>query len=477
MTALILLIASSAVPAEDVAVDGESLTDIHVSADDTEFDMDTQAFRAEGNAVLRYGDMTLTADHVHGNAETGDFEAAGNVVFIQGDRTVKGEKFTYNYKSRVGHSSDASATLDMVYFRGKELDSNPEGYRLTGSTFTTCNLEKPHYYLSARELIIRPGDRLIARGVRFVALGKTLFSVPKYTSSLKPDKRSEIKLPMIGVSGKYGTFLTHSFEFEPRPGINGKLGMRLSSKEDFQGRLTLTRGPESPLSLSLAYREPYYGGRSRDTIVSRLPEAVYRIHGDNTSPVERQSDQSLHLSGTVLRPSPNVKPNRTLRVIGEAGVGRFKEEPSSVEFTRMDLRAMAWMDGIEAGKVTIVPGAVARYSHYSSGDDYSALGLQVAAGRKLGTDSYASLTYVAHAIGGRTPFDFDQIEIPQELAGRLRFPTGSFAIELTGRYDLDAGSMFDSSISISKPFHCIEPKITWRSRFSEISFGLGLVDF
>ena len=124
-----------------------------------------------------------------------------------------------------------------------------------------------------------------------------------------------------------------------------------------------------------------------------------------------------------------------------------------------------------------MPGVLARVSHYDTGDTYLGLGFQFGAARKLSSNSYVSLTYVTHAIAGSTPFQFDPVEVPYELAGRFHFLMGSYAIELAARYDVQHSNMFDSEISISRPFHCLEPKLTWRNRFKEFSLGIGLVGF
>lgn len=473
----ILLCSSAAAPAEDIATDPEAFSGIYVKAAESEYDYDTQEFRAEGNAFVRYNDVSLTADLVIGNAGTGDFEARGNVTFTQGERAVKGSSFLYNYKTRMGHSTDASASADGIYFHGKALDSKPDGYSLTSSTFTTCDREKPHYYLSARELIIRPGDKLIARGVKFVALGRTLLTLPKYTVGLEEGKRSGTKLPSLGLSGKYGTFIAHSLDFSSEPGLTGELAVRLSTAQTFQGSAEFSRVANRPMILNLSYREPYYGGRSPDTMLSRLPELAYRFYSKGTPALDGRRDDSLNISRTVLDPTSETESRGLVHMVGEAGAGKFKEDPSGVQATRLDLRAMAWLDPIHLGGALVMPGLLARLSHYSTGDNYTGLGFQLAAAQKLGPKSYISLIYVTHAITGSTPFDFDPVEAPRELAGRLHFPIGDYAIELGMRYDLQSSRMFDSEISVSKVFHCVEPKFIWRNRFQEFSFNIGLAGF
>ena len=467
----ILFLVSSALTAEDV----QAFSGIYIKADDSEYSYDDQDFRAEGNALVRYNDVTLTADLVTGNAGSGDFEATGNVTFTQGERVVKGGKFTYNYKTKLGHSTDSSATVDKVFFRGKEMDSTPEGYSLTGSTFTTCDREKPHYYMAARELIIHPGDKLTARGVKFVALGRTLLTLPNYTISLKQGEKKDLGLPSLGLGGKYGLFLAHNLGLSADPGLSGELALRLSTQQAFQGGIKLNQVAGKPIIFNVTHREPFYGGRKSDIMLSRLPEVAYRFYSDGT-PMTGRRDESLYLSRSIIDPTIETDPGAPL-LIGEVGLGHFKEEPSRVESTRLDLRAMALFHSFALGDMIVVPGVLGRLSHYGTGDDYSALGFRLAAARKLGPESFVSLTYVKHLIGGTTPFNFDVIEVPNELTGRFRFPVGNFALDLGARYNLQTGRMFDSSVSVSMPLHCIEPMLTWRNRFHEFSFGIGLVGF
>ena len=159
LCALILLAAGEATADEfavaDSAADASPLSSIKILADSEEYDWATERFSAQGNVRVTYGETLLTADTVLGNPFTGEIQAAGHVTFENGTRTLTGESFTYNYKTSEGVAGNASAVVDNVYFRGEELKSAPDKYTLTGSRFTTCDEEHPHYYLSARYVIGR----------------------------------------------------------------------------------------------------------------------------------------------------------------------------------------------------------------------------------------------------------------------------------------------------------------------------------
>lgn len=456
----------------------QSAPQIHILANSEEYRFDSQEFRAEGSVELTYGDITLTADDVlTGSIFTGDLMAAGNVTFRQGDRTISGDTFTYNLTSKRGLARNASARVDKILFHGEELKAEPEGYTISHSRFTTCDAPEPHFYLSARELVIQPGVHLSGRDVSIVAFGKRILNVPKYRINLKEKGGPAVRLPPVGISGTYGFYTGYQLDFSRQPAMLGEIDFRISTRQAIQGGLKFWRIGGRPIMANLTYREANYGGRSADLLVSRLPEIAVRFHRGATESRGPRGD-SLYLSRSILDPTRENSSHGRINVVGEVGAGYFIEEPHHIKSERLDVRAAVWLDPIQIDDRTMLsPGALVRFSQYGSTDTYANLGFRLAAARRLGANSYIAATYITHAITGHTPFEFDEIEVPHELAARVRFPLGKLTFELGGRYDVQNSSMFDSEISIAKLFHCIEPRITWNSRFREFSLDVKFAGF
>ena len=474
----ILALFSASAPAMTDPAAEEVSPQIHVQADMSEYDPVGEQFTASGNVRVTYEDVLLTADTVSGDGATGDIEALGGVTFQSEGRSLTGESFTYNFKTKVGNARNASASIDNIFFRGEELKSEPGRYTVTGSSFTTCNAEKPHYHLSARELVIEPGKKLLARDVGIVLFGNRLIRVPKYSMGLSGEKESKSTFPAIGISGRYGIYAGYELDLATGPRTIGTLDVRLSTREVLQGGLMYDRLAGRPVFLRATYKQPFYGGGRSDLMVSRLPEIGVRFSSGRAAGRRSSAREPLDLSRGLIDPLRPASPGIGLNVIGELGVGKLIEEPHQISSERVDGRVVAWLDPVGLDSRTLVsPGVSARLSHYGGGDDYSALGFRLAVARRLGTDSFASLTYVTHSIHGQTPFEFDKIELADELAGRIRFPAGSVVLELGGRYDLRGHRFFDTEISVAKTMHCLEPKLTWRNRFQEFSVDVGLVGF
>jgi len=57
---------------------------------------------------------------------------------------------TYDFESRKGRTFDASSSSNGIIFDGDDVTRLPEGdLSIKGCTFTTCDLEEPHYWFSA----------------------------------------------------------------------------------------------------------------------------------------------------------------------------------------------------------------------------------------------------------------------------------------------------------------------------------------
>ena len=429
-------------------------------------------------AHIRYMDADLWADTITGALEE-DVEASGNVLFRQADgRTLTGDSFTCNFETRTGLARNASLAVDNIYFRGKELKAEPGRYTILNSRFTTCDKEDPHYCLSARELEIEPGKSFVARDISMRLLGSRILTIPKYTADLGPGAQRGMKLPTIGISGEYGAYTAYEFDISDKPRTIGGLDIRLSTRQAFEGGILYDQLAGRPVFARLTHRQPFYGGGRPGLLLSRLPELGIRFCSGRAAQSYALLRSPLDLSGATISPLQPVRPERKLNVIAEIGVGRFTEEPDRVSSDRADLRAVAWLEPVALDSRTVFsPGVSARFSHYGTGDAYDAFALRLAVARRMGANSFVSLSYITNSVHGGTPFQFDKVELREEIAGKLRVPLGDLTLELGGRYDIRNPGLFDTEISVAQKFHCLEPKITWRSRFKEFSFGIGLVGF
>lgn len=452
---------------------------IHLTADAYEFGMDMRSFSAEGNVKITRGAEILTAESIHGDLATGDIYAKGNVHFQGIDKSVNGDTFEYNFISGNGIADQARVTYGPLIFSGKKLKAESNVYTVENSLFTTCNLKKPHYHLAAKEIIIKPNQELIAYGTSLHFLKSQIISIPKYRMNLSPGGEKTNYLPVAKYSKKHGFLAKYNFELNSNPDNNLALELMYSTKSQLQGGIHLDRWNNQPLFASITHKEPVSGGIDPNAVVSKLPEIGYQYSSDpkeRSRPVKRKP---LNLNEDLLGPNSYMKPTKKLSYTAQISTGRYMEH-SDTKATeeRFDLRTMLWYSNAsKKGTLDILPAAYIRYSSYGNGDSYKVAGLKLAAGKRLGSSSYVSLGYISNATEGKSPFSFDSVELKKELAGSFHFKVSDVNVHVGERYDLKKGEIFNSTITLTKTFHCIESSITWRNRFKDLSLELKLAGF
>ncbi|MHB0912015.1 MAG: hypothetical protein ACYC2Y_01040 [Armatimonadota bacterium] len=445
---------------EDYSISGQSIS----------YDYGKRVFAAEGGVKSLHQGVTLTADRLEGSDATGDVKATGSVVFTSESRTLIGDSFTYNYKTEHGLATDARASSGGLYFKGAELASEPGLYTIKKARLTGCDREEhPHYYLSAREMVIEPGKELVAKNVSLFLGGMKILYLPKYSVGLGEGGGGS-KLPIIGASEESGLFTGYEFDLGSGERTTGGLAVRLSAREVLQAGLMYDRIDDKPIFVRMSYRMPFYGGARPYLLVSRLPEVGVRF---TSEPRLEGSREPLNLFSGSFEKVSDGKPK--IEWAAEASIGRFAEEPTDVSENRLDARVTAWLTPIPIGKRTCIsPGVVFSTSRYGD-SSYDVLGFRVTLARQFAENLYGELSFAERRTSGETPFDFDRVELSRELSGRVQFPVGDFLIGVGGRYDLRGGEFFDAEYSLGKTFHCLQPEISWRKREKELSFNLKLV--
>ncbi|MDI3547057.1 MAG: hypothetical protein PWR10_709 [Halanaerobiales bacterium] len=175
-------------------------------------------------------------DHLQYQKETGQMELMGDISGFYQRFHIKADK------------------LIIKYDNGSEkIETAPREILISGGKITGCELDKPHYYFEAREVIIYPDDYLVAREVVFRELGGKLplFYWPYLYISLKD--RPQHLIPEIGYSATRGWFIktTYNYWYDQRlpgelyldyytiSGYGGGLKQYLYYEPDLKGSLYL----------------------------------------------------------------------------------------------------------------------------------------------------------------------------------------------------------------------------------------------
>jgi LPS-assembly protein len=195
-----------------------------LKAEKIEFFWENQTFYAYGNVEIKGKEIWILADKVEGNIRDGWIKATGNVRFKEARGEFIAQEIKYFFKKDTASLIQVSANYTSpeikgkLYLSGKELEWEKGNMLINNGKVSTCELENPHYYLSASKITYISDDKIILDGVylKFIFLP---FSIPlfKYVISLK---KEPIPFPQLGFDGQY-IFLSYPISYS----ILGQLGL------------------------------------------------------------------------------------------------------------------------------------------------------------------------------------------------------------------------------------------------------------
>jgi len=126
---------------------------------------------ARDGVQLKYQDIEVKADYLKINLSTNLLFGSGEVLFKQDETETNCEELTYNWETkkvlllRLKGEITGEGIKGKVYYQGDEMENFPETVEITEGSFTTCELEEPHYHIVAKEMIIYPKDKIIVRNI------------------------------------------------------------------------------------------------------------------------------------------------------------------------------------------------------------------------------------------------------------------------------------------------------------------------
>lgn len=189
-----------------------------------------------GNIRAVYLDYTVTADSVEADLKTNEAIFSGHVKLSTKNNLVEGSRLTINLKTREWLIEEASSSIQVgageppgiVFAHTTSTAGSEKEVHLHLGTLTTCDLEHPHYFLSAKEIEIYPDSKLIARKVSLVGLGRRIFTFPSLVIPIRGFRYG--LLPQVGSSAEEGMFLKTSYAYTATENALGYLKLDFMQK-------------------------------------------------------------------------------------------------------------------------------------------------------------------------------------------------------------------------------------------------------
>ncbi len=480
---------------------------LEVKADQADADLRERRLTATGNVTVRQDGSAFEApDRVEGNLLTNEWRVPGSFSVQQDNNTLHAQAGVYNTEKKTGRLENARGQYGVYFISGREVVLEPDEITVALHTrASTCNLPRPHWSVGARRIEVHGESYAVASGMG-VWIGDTkLFSFPKYRFQLHRPP-SAFLLPTPGYDGRDGGYLRFRYPFSTpwttASAVTGRLTQRsgVQGVVEVQRSLTAPRDNSSPditpdvlsdlmdmklLSgraarphLNLQTRQPLETQDTEPTIPAMKSQLFARAAWN-----ERVFDPSARFLALDRLPEVGVRlldvpaarisgKGNPLMLDLQSSYGRFRENDDQGFIGRFDVRATARLKTGIGDRWKLEPAILARYSSYSDSRQQKILAGSLSVGRQITPRYFGALTYIRHSVSGKSPLEFDDVDIREKLSTRVEGAFGRTWASLTVDFDLQTGGIYDWTVQFAKRMHCFEPRFGYQNRYRNFSFGI-----
>lgn len=259
---------------------------IHLDADRIEGSPGKET-SAEGNAILRRGDLSIRADSLKFRDADESVEASGGVRLESEGSALSGPGLRYRLKEGTGmferpeYSFGPRARSGMPPVTGRGQAESIEflgenKYTIKEGVFTTCKPGDDDWLVRANELDLDYTRQVgTARGASVVFKGVPIFAAPSFDFSLNNQRKSGFLPPSLGITGKGGPEFSTPYYLNLAPNYDLTLTPRYMEKRGLQ------------VAEQFRYLQPTYNGEFKaevlpqDHVADRGRSALSLVHTYN----------------------------------------------------------------------------------------------------------------------------------------------------------------------------------------------------
>src|SRR5437867_2290481 len=174
------------------------------------YDVDRNEVNVVGSADVTYKELRLNAERVSFNTKTERMRAEGDPVLLDGRDRITGHTMTYDLPIRRGTIYAGKTAYEKGFYYGEQIRKVSDDVLLVkNGSYTTCDLDGPHYHFGSSKMKILLRDKVIAKPVVFYIKHIPVLALPFYIFPIKPGRHSGFQLPQVefGSSSTGGKFI------------------------------------------------------------------------------------------------------------------------------------------------------------------------------------------------------------------------------------------------------------------------------
>ena len=205
---------------------------IEIVADQMYFSDKTGELFAKGNVVITQDKTRILAEIIRGNDKETQVWVDGSARFVEPQTNLTGMKIRYNYGSQFGFMRDVQGKCGHDFISGEKVHFEEGKVTAYAATTTGCPAKgTPDYRVTARKLVIWPGDRMIAYDAKIWIKNFVLYSTPRYSRSLKDD---ETEFPSFGYDSIDGYWIKQRLNYAISDRITAYTDLAYYTKAGFK---------------------------------------------------------------------------------------------------------------------------------------------------------------------------------------------------------------------------------------------------
>jgi lipopolysaccharide assembly outer membrane protein LptD (OstA) len=179
---------------------------------------------------------------------------------------IYGSRLAYNVDTRRGKIKQSDTEMDNAYYHGNVIRKQEEDVLyVNGGSYTTCNLNQPHFHFYSNKMKLISNDRVIARPVVLFIEKIPVFYLPYFVFSIKKERHSGFLSFQIGNFDRGRRFvnnlgyywalsdyydMTTSIDYNDEVGVTFNLGFRYALRYNFSGSVDGAYARETQHTLS-----------------------------------------------------------------------------------------------------------------------------------------------------------------------------------------------------------------------------------
>ena len=240
---------------------------VEYEAPEIRYDRQHELMHLSKGSEVHYREMKLRSGTIDFDSRKEVMDAGGDPppVLVDGTDEIFGTEMRYHLPSKKGEILQGRTRFEKAFYRGTDIwKMGDDELAVENATYTTCDLDVPHYNFSSKRMKIYMDDKVVAKPIVLRIRQIPVFALPFYIASLKKHRHSGLLLPNLelGVDNNRGRFIrnvgyywapndyldaTTSFDFYPaQDRIVSYLTTRYNLRYRFDGRIALKYNRDVP---------------------------------------------------------------------------------------------------------------------------------------------------------------------------------------------------------------------------------------